>query len=142
MDVHYLFETLDEDPDVEVEESRQQEAAALPSSAKEEVKQLLFEDPSKALLALLSEVKAEECRQKTSIWIREQKLQGRLTSLMDGYEPACQRWVEEMRPQWLKEIFRELEALRTYRATAEEDIHRAIRSINASMAASMRFSHH
>jgi hypothetical protein len=142
MDVIYLFETSDEDPGVEVAGSGQQEAVALPSSAKEEVKQLFFEDPSKALLALLSEVRAEECHRKVSIWIREQKLQGRLASLMDAYEPACQRWVEEMRPQWLKEIFRELEALRTYRATAEEDIHLAIRSINASMAASMRFSHH
>jgi hypothetical protein len=135
-------DTSDEDLDEEPNEPWQRDSSTLSNLEEAEVKQILFAEPSKVLLALLSEGSPNECHKKTSIWIREQKLQGRLASLTKANEKACQCWVEQMRWQWLRELFRELESLRTYRLTEEEDIRCAVRSINAAMASSMRFSHH
>ena len=134
-------ESSEDDADLELAAIWQRESSALSHMTEVEVKQLLFAEPNKTFLALLSE-NSTECRKRVSIWIRDQKLQGRLDSLTEANELACQCWVEQMRWHWLKEIFKELESLRTYRATEEEDIHRAIRSLNAATAASMRFSHH
>lgn len=130
------------DDDLDMAEDFQRECTALSRTTEAEVKNALLGEPGKMLLTLLSEPSPTECRRKASLWICEQKLQGRLGSLTEANEPACHAWMEQMRWQWLKEAFVELESLRTYRATAEEDIQRAIRSINAAAAASMRYSHH
>ena len=91
------------------------------------------------LLSLATEAISER-RKNAIVWMRDQKNRGRLFEVTERDEPACLRWIEDHRVRILREAFRELESLRSYRASADADIHRAVDWINA--AASARFSHH
>lgn len=118
------------------------ERAAPSFAAQANVQRALLAAPGKLFLELLRTANPQERQQKALLWIREQKLYGSLDAVTEADEVPCCRWIEATRWQLLKELLAELESLRTYRATAEDDIHRAISCINAASSASMRFSHH
>jgi len=108
-------------------------------AAKSALHKCLFENPNRMLLSLATE-DASERRKSASVWIRDQKNHGRLLEVSERHEAACLCWMEDHRVGLVKEAFRELESLRSYRASADADIQRAVDWINA--AASVRFSHH
>jgi len=120
------------------------ECAYAPPSleAQAEVQRALLAAPGKLFLELLKVADPRACEWQALHWIREQKRSGRLGAVTKEEEVPCCCWIQATRWQRLKELLAELESLRTYRATAEDDIHRAISCINAASSASMRFSHH
>jgi hypothetical protein len=107
--------------------------------AESALRRCLFENPSSIFLSLATQP-ASERRKSAVLWMLEQKSHDRLLQISENEELACLRWIEEHRIGLLEELFRELDSLRTYRASADADILRAVEWINSSTSA--RFSHH
>ena len=132
-------DTSSEDGDVELLPVPTTALRRLSSAVETALRQCILDDPNRMLLALATEASSER-RKSAVVWMRDQKNRGRLFEVTERDEPACLRWMEDHRVNLLREAFRELESLRSYRASADADIHRAVDWINA--AASARFSHH
>ena len=132
-------DTSSDDGDVDLLPVPSTSSRRLSSAVESALRQCILDDPNRMLLSLATEAISER-RKNAIVWMRDQKNRGRLFEVTERDEPACLRWIEDHRVRILREAFRELESLRSYRASADADIHRAVDWINA--AASARFSHH
>ena len=132
-------DTSSEDGDVNLLPVQTTPSRRLSGAVETALRQCILDDPNRMLLSLATETTSER-RKNAIVWMREQRNRGRLFEATERDEPACLRWIEDHRVRILREAFRELESLRSYRASADADIHRAVDWINA--AASARFSHH
>ena len=111
----------------------------LSSRAESVLRQGLLEHPTQMLLSLATESLSDR-RHIALSWVRLQKQRGSLLQVEPDDDESYLRWIEEHRIGLLREVFEELETLRSYRASADTDIRRAVECINAST--SLRFSHH
>lgn len=96
----------------------------------------LLDRPNQLLFSLLTEGPSDR-RQSVAMWLRLQP------QFHVEEEEKIFRWLEVHRMELLQETFLELESLRSYKATADEQIRDAVEYINtASSPSSWRFSHH
>lgn len=98
-----------------------------------------MERPGRLLSCLTIDARADRCREVRA-WLRLQMERGALSTMARSDEEAALFWIEEKRERLLRESVEELESLRTYRATAEGDIHKAVQYINGCIP-HLRFSH-
>ena len=96
----------------------------------------LLDRPNQLLFSLLAEGPSDR-RQSVAMWLRLQP------QFHVEEEEKIFRWLEVHRMELLQETFLELESLRSYKATADEQIRDAVEYINtASSPSSWRGSHH
>jgi hypothetical protein len=130
-------DTSSDDGDVNLPPVQATPSRRLSSAVETALRQSILGDPNRMLLSLATET-ASERRKSAVVWMRDQRNRGRLLEVTERDEPACLRWIEDHWVCILREAFRELESLRSYRASADADIRRAVDWINA--AALERFS--
>lgn len=96
----------------------------------------LLDRPNQLLFSLLTEGPSDR-RQSVAIWL------GLQPKFHVEEEEKIFRWLEVHRMELLQETFLELESLRSYKATADEQIRDAVEYIiSASSPSSWRVSHH
>ena len=108
----------------------------LTSQVEGALRKSLLDHPNQLLFSLLTEGPSER-RQSTTTWLRRQP------QFEVDKDEQIFRWLEVHRMELLREIFLELESLRSYKATTNEQIRDAVEYINtASSPSSWKFSHH
>ena len=105
---------------------------------------LLLQNPSSGLLDFLMEADEMGRDALTLAWIERRALEGDLPLTLaedDQQKLDCCEWLRENLLGLLRKLFEELDALRTYKATDNANLSRAIQHINHTMCYA-KFSHH
>lgn len=105
---------------------------------------LLLQNPSSGLLDFLMEPDEIGRDALTLAWIERRALEGDLPLTLaedDQQKLDCCEWLKENLLGLLLKLFEELDMLRTYKATDNANLSRAIHHINHTMCYA-KFSHH